>query len=166
MVISHNTWRFGGRVLILSEVFWPVNHVYPSFPGSPFFFLEGRLIVHSLYGLCRYKEHLASSRQSAPPCWRKPGHWPCWWSWKAACERFSKAVYPHAHPTSTFCFLHGLYSSSCDKGKWRLSRKNKFICKTPNGPPWQFIIFQLNLLQAGSCPSLIFCRLFTEQGNT
>lgn len=70
-------------------------------------------------------------------------------------------------PSSTVFHVFCSFSiSNCDKCKWKLSRKNKFICTNPSGTPWQFIIFQLNLLLVGSCPSLIFCCLFTEQGNT
>lgn len=148
MVISHNAWSSRESVLFLSEGSWPLNHVHPSFPGSPFFLLQGRLIGHSPHGLRRPRRALSilltvSSAQQE--------------------ETFSKAIQSHALPST---FLRAFYSSNCDKGKWRLSRKNKFICKKPDGPLWQFIIFQLNLLQAGSCPSLIFCCLFTEQGNT
>lgn len=143
---------WGECPVFFSEGSWPLNHVDPSLPGSPLFLLQGRLIGHSPHGLWRPKRAL-SILLTVSPAQQE--------------ETFSKAIHSHALPSTVmFHFLRAFYSSKCDKGKWRLSRKNKFICKKPDGPLWQFIIFQLNLLQAGSCPSLIFCCLFTEQGNT
>lgn len=70
------------------------------------------------------------------------------------------------HSSTVFLPICFSYISSFDKSKWKLSRINNFIFAKPCGTPWQFIIFQLNLLFIGSCPALIFCCLFTEQGNT